>query len=108
MNGNAGAKQDSFFKRIYFEIFKGLSVEYNYQVRLIITFFFQASMYFAVVAMTTVGLGDISPRTFAGRTLTVVWIVLRSVRCFADSNCRWTTINITLAQTSAKRTIFLG
>jgi hypothetical protein len=38
----------------------------------------QASMYFAVVVMTTVGLGDISPRSFAGRALTAVWIVLRS------------------------------
>lgn len=38
----------------------------------------QASMYFAVVVMSTVGLGDICPRTFAGRVLTVVWIVLRS------------------------------
>jgi hypothetical protein len=35
-------------------------------------------MYFAVVVMSTVGLGDISPRTFAGRMLTVVWIIIRS------------------------------
>jgi hypothetical protein len=39
-------------------------------------------MYYAVVVMTTVGLGDISPRTFAGRILTVVWIVLRFIRMF--------------------------
>ncbi len=35
-------------------------------------------MYFAVVVMSTVGLGDVCPRTFAGRALTVVWIILRS------------------------------